>query len=391
TDVNQKSLADFVCCHLQPLQEDGKIQYSFTFTDTSDNAGEFQRSLALYRDFYALKKRVEHTTKSYHQLPQVLFIALVNTYNTYIGSLAEAIFHSGKSSAEELKDGRAVTSTYKSSALEMAPDRNITRELASVQPLSCYDQISWLESRFNIPLEAELCISNKLGELIERRNCHVFGQGTVSSQYLDFCRQHNISTEGIDPGDVLEVTAEYFCAAHNAVYEIGLKVGYFLWCNAVPEQATKANAALQEFTFSLIQAQRYKLARRLLQFANTSAYKYADENNRHVFLINGALAAYLDGDRKECNRIVASTDWSTTFPVLELASLVLTEQFNAAAELMRKIGREARPSKGEYLRWPLFQKFRQTPEFTSAFRQIFGTPLTLNEADINIARKSASA
>jgi hypothetical protein len=85
---------------------------------------------------------------------------------------------------------------------------------------------------------------------------------------------------------------------------------------------------------------------------------------------------------------VGSQDWSAHADILKLAHFVLTERFAEAASLMRKLGRKNRPSKAEYLGWPLFEEFRKTPEFLSALQDFFGDE-TLAEAEVRTLQKSA--
>jgi len=182
----------------------------------------------------------------------------------------------------------------------------------------------------------------------------------------------------------------YFANARDVIYASGVKLGYLLWRAVLPDQTAKANGALQDIAFGLIQEQRYQLSRDLLRFANATALEQADANNRHVFLINGALAAYLDGDRQECNRLLSLEDWTMTADILKLAYSVLSEQFSESAALMRKIGSSSRPSKNEYLRWPLFTNFRNTTEFAAAFKEMFGS-ITLSETEVQLSQQAVSA
>ena len=123
------------------------------------------------------------------------------------------------------------------------------------------------------------------------------------------------------------------------------------------------------------------MAQKLLAFATEKLRSYNDENNRIVFLLNRALASYLAGEKDECRRILSSQDWGGQMDILQLANCVLTEQFQQAAALMHKIGKDNRPGKNEYLRWPLFNHFRERPEFITAFREIFGE-VTLRENEV---------
>ncbi len=81
--------------------------------------------------------------------------------------------------------------------------------------------------------------------------------------------------------------------------------------------------------------------------------------------------------------MLGQEDWSAKHDIFRLPHLVLTEQFAEAAAVMRRIGKDSRPTRGEYLRWPLFAEFRKSAEFGAAFKDLFeDVLLTENEATL---------
>lgn len=91
-----------------------------------------------------------------------------------------------------------------------------------------------------------------------------------------------------------------------------------------------------------------------------------------MFLVNRALVYRLQDDKSKCAEILATQDWTAASDAYQLAELVLTEKYEHAAKVMRKIGNDSYPHKADYLHWPLFRDFRKTEQFSTAFKAVFG-------------------
>lgn len=383
----EAQLQDFIADKLELSELEGKNVYRFR--QNGHHAESIHSLIGSYRKFFFARKTLERTKASCRNLPRTFFMMLAHAYDEYVGALCKSLFYLRPELLERSGASLTFAELSKFESLESAREYLVEREIDSLLRKSHVEQVIWLEEKFDIDLRTELAAPPEFIELMERRNLHIHNDGIVSARYLEICGQHKILTVDLKAGHPLEISREYAGAACDVIYEIGVKLGDLLWRKVVPEQNAKANAYLQDLTFSLIQEQRIQLARRLLSFANETLCKYADENNRFVFLLNGALAAYLANDKEECARMLGSQDWSARADILKLAHSVLTERFAEAASLMRKLGRENRPSKAEYLRWPLFEEFRKTPEFLSAFQDVFGD-VTLAEAEVRTLQKSAA-
>jgi hypothetical protein len=383
-EVEQKELDDFINSKLEVSDQSGKRCYRLCPDPGHVDSPGMDGLLVSYEAFYSKKKHLERARASCQSLPASFFMALTSAYEGYLTNLVETLFHLRSEPMETRKEISTPAMLDEPTFTDRSRESSLAQEAECLYGMNHDERIAWLERKFGIELGSELATAPELTELMECRRALVYDNGMVSARYLDVCRQHGLPLRDKQIGDSFEITAEYFAAAHDTVYATGVKLGYLLWRHAVPDQTVKANGALQDLAFGLIQERRYKLARKLLDFGNTVAYKYADDNNRLVFLINGALAAYLDGDKQECDTILGSRDWSSTADILKLAYSVLMERFGETSALMRRIGNAGRPSKGEYLRWPLFEKFRKSAEFSSAFEEIFGS-ITLSEAEIRLA------
>jgi len=235
------------------------------------------------------------------------------------------------------------------------------------------EQFEYLETRFNIgKWEREQdSLWPAFIEVTERRNLFVHTDGFVSNQYLEVCRKNNANIGKIGKGDELKVTPDYFRHAYETLLEMGIKVSQVLWRKQFPEQAKESDRSIANTTYDLLMNKRYGLARNLLSFAATGLKtKLHDEEELLHFKVNLAIALKNLDDKVEFTKCMASEEWHKKRDLFQLAEAVLNERYHDAVILMRKVGKGVH--KADYRRWPLYEKFRNLPEFRAVFRELFG-------------------
>ena len=111
----------------------------------------------------------------------------------------------------------------------------VEKEIESVLRKSHTEQFDWLENKFGLKLRVDLKVWPVFVEVTERRNLFVHSNGMVSHQYLEVCKRHgSIPDPDIIPGKVLSVTRPYFDAAHECLFEVGVKLAQVLWRKVQP-------------------------------------------------------------------------------------------------------------------------------------------------------------
>jgi hypothetical protein len=230
-----------------------------------------------------------------------------------------------------------------------------------------------LDQKSGVPSHSDLPAWPAFIEVTERRNLFAHAEGIVSSQYLTKCRAEGLDLNDTLKGTELYVDGPYFGEATDVICEIGLKLAQVLWRKVIPPEVEEADTSLKDTAFDAIEQERYKLAKALLDFASTTlSRRHASEEWRLSFVINRALAYSLSRDKRRCEEILATEDWSATKDALKLAESALAERFDVAFGLMKKIGPKREIPKGHYLHWPLFSGLRRSPIFAKTIREIFG-------------------
>lgn len=375
----EHQLAEFIESKLSASKQEGRKIYYFRNEDARD-PGRTQLLIGHYRHFFFAQKDLEHIKSFTHDLPRLFFLAMGSIYDAFLMTVFKSALYMRPEVLQQEWDcvGKKITDGCISP--EAIRERLVEKALDRLGGNDGADYRAGLLMKLGIS-SADYEPPVEFIEAMARRRLHLYNNGAVSEIYLELCHRHGFPAERLSVDSHLEITQEYFGAACGVIFETGVKFGHLLWRVVAPQELSRANAALQDLTFGLIQERRYTMARKLLAFATERLRSYNDENNRIVFLLNRALASYLANQKDECRRILSSQDWTGQTDILQLANLVLTEQFQQASVLMRKIGKDSRPSKNEYLRWPLFDQFRKRPEFIAAFREIFGN-VTLTENEV---------
>lgn len=309
-------------------------------------------------------------------VPRALFVSLVSVFDAHIGRLIRHLFRV----RPEVLSSSANTLTYSQlvefGTVENARDYVVEKEVETVLRKSHTEQFDWLEAKFGLPLRKDLPAWPTFIEVTERRNLFVHSNGIVSRQYLEVCKRNSCPiSQNLCVGGPLSLKGEYFWAAHECLFEIGVKLSQVLWRKVQPDDIKAADGSLVTVCYELLVEGRYQLARILLDFATEILPKYSSDEYRLTFVINRAQAYKWLGNEEKARNILSAEDWTAKANKFKLAQMVLLDDFKAAAEFMRRIGSGEHMDTHAYREWPLFKEARKSKEFADAFEEIFKEPL----------------
>lgn len=328
-----------------------------------------------FREWKRRAQTFEHFNLSRVLLPRSLLVSLISQYDAYLGRILRTTFLRKPEilNASEKKISFEALSQF--SSIEAAREYILEKEVEAILRSSHADQFKWMENTLTMPLNKDLASWPNFIELTERRNLFVHTDGVVSSQYIAVCKLHKCKlSDDIKEGERLDVPQEYFIAAHNCIYEIGVKLGHVLWRKLLPEEREVADNHFISTTYELIEKGKWELAIKLLDFACTEFKKFSNEGAQLTLTVNRAQAYKWKGDEDRCKRIMKSVDWSAKSDQYRLADAVLSGDWLRAVKMMRRIGKDGAVDQNNYRDWPLFREFRKQQEFLEAYAEVFGTP-----------------
>lgn len=112
-----------------------------------------------------------------------------------------------------------------------------------------------------------------------------------------------------------------------------------------------------------------------------------NEALRRNYIINKAQALKGLGKQDAALKEIASLDWSAAHSRYLLAIALIKDDFDGAAELMS----EAEFSENSYRTWPIFEAFRDTTQFKTEFRKLFGKDFDQSESKTHTKPVEAAA
>ena len=341
-----------------------------------DESGE--RSVKIpnthYKEWKRQMRRYEHYSLSRTLLPRSLLVTQISQYDAYLGRLLRLIFIRKPEILNSSEKKITFEALNEFASIEAAREYILEKEVETILRSSHSEQFKWMEKAFDLPLTKDLASWPVFIEITERRNLFVHTDGIISSQYITVCKLHKCNLDdSLKEGQRLGVPQLYFKAAHQCIYEIGVKLGHVLWRKIAPEERAKADSHFVKVTYELIESNRFELAIKLLDFACNDFKKFSDEGNQLTLIVNRAQAYKWIGDADRCKNIMRAIDWSAKSDQFRLADAVLAEDWERAANIMRRIGKEGAVDETDYRDWPLFKDFRKQEQFFAAYQDIFGT------------------
>jgi hypothetical protein len=265
--------------------------------------------------------------------------------------------------------------------VETVKESIIEKEIESVLRESHTEQFKWFEKKLALPLRKDLSIWATFIELTQRRNIFVHNDGKVSNQYLQVCKEHNVTLKPeVVLGLELELDMRYFESAFRTLFEIGVKLNQVIRRSLLPQDIESADHSFLIISFELVENRQYQLAKELYDFSDKYIKKFSNEDLRLRILLNRAQAYKWLGQDEECRKIIESVDWTATGELYKLGSAVLLEDYDRAIETMKSIGNNEKIiEKVFYKDWPIFKKFRQIEKFKNAYLEIFSETFEITE------------
>ncbi len=307
-------------------------------------------------------------------LPQALVVALVSQFDLFVARAVRYIFNKKPLMLKAIEKNITYAEIDALGDLEKVKEYLIEKEIECLLRESHIDQIGWFEKKLSTKLQTDQKLIADFVEITQRRNLFVHSDGIVSQQYISKCREYGQDCEGMKAGDKLTVTQEYFSHVSDRLVEIGCKLGQIIWRKIEPEERLKANEALNELTFDLINNGRHKAAADILKLFLEEKKNFAlDDVNEYIVIMNYAQAQKWAGNQTECRKILSGVTWQSKRDDFLLISLVLLDEYDEASRVMKLLGKERHTiNKVNYQYWPIFKEFRKSDIFLKTFKEIYG-------------------
>ena len=348
--------------------------------EETEDSKKYRFKVENQKEHDSLKKRIRRSRDALTVIPKSLLISMVASYDSFLGKLVRSLYES----KPEILHGGERQITYSQlkefNSIKDAENYILEKEIETLLRKSHSDQFKQLEKDFKIKLQPREAIWKRFIEITERRNLLVHCDGVISSQYVRVCKDHSVNLGSKSRlGSKLHIDPKYFFIAHRVFYEIGLALTHTLWRKVLPEQIDDADGYLNQSGFDLLAEKNFPLAKVVFEFASQELPKHSSEQYRLMFLVNLCIAYIQTEEKEKALALLDSEDWSAKSENFQLANNVLREEYEKAAIIMDEIS-TSRITKRDYTNWPLFENFRNTDEFQTAYEKKFNEPFTLSES-----------
>ena len=363
-------------------QEEGEDEQGKKYTSykvSSDNIEEFPK----------IHKHLNRTDIAIKIIPRNFIVSIISQYDAFLGDLMRTLYEINPNIIRSSEKEINAEDLFTYETIDELKNHIIDKEVDTLLREGHYEQLLILEKKISVVADKKFTLTTNLPvlssfiELTQRRNLFVHTNGSSTKQHLEISKKWKFKTECDSVNQELIANPEYCQKAYSILYEMSVKLTHVLWRKFIPLERKEADEHLNQIIYDLLIDNKYELAIEFANFFTDVIKKFSSEQFRKFVIVNKAIAYKMLDKEKECKQVIKSEDWSIGNE-FKLAKLILEDSFVEAKELMMKIGdNDEVVNKKAYENWPLFEKFRLTEEFKSAFLELFKVEFTLEERQEN--------
>jgi hypothetical protein len=300
---------------------------------------------------------------------QQAVVALVSRFDEFLAGILNIVLHER---AEWLKSDKTLTyrELLELQSISTAISGVVRKEIDSLMRESHDEQIRYIDTKLKLGLKDNFSGLAEFLEVTERRNLFAHTGGRVSQQYLDNCARHGADTGKAKVGDQVSVAPQYFERAFLLAFELGLRISQGSYRRLFTNHLEQADISLNHLTIRFLASGEWALAETINDFQIAVPPNLRGDGEYYYFaLINRAIAQKFAG--KDYKQGLKATSWSAFHPKYQLALEVLNDEFDKAEKTMGNEAVKLSVGKSGFRTWPLFRKFRSTPQFARGYKRHF--------------------
>ena len=330
------------------------------------------------KDLIATLKEYDRISNSklLNLMERSFFIGIFTEYDRFIGNLLDAIYTKKPELYKTLKKEISLSDLIEISNIEDIKRNILEEEIDSFRRGSYVEQFSDLESKFSIDTLKKFDDWPSFIECAQRRNLMTHNGGCVSQQYLKVCIKEGFKFPQVPKiGQELTLGPDYLFDTLKSISKIAFMLTHTLWRKIFPEEVSLADKAMNNSIYFLLEQKRWRTASEFGEFSLSKMMcKETTSILKMIRIVNTSIALKFNKNNDRALQLLNEVDWSATTRDFKLAVAVMKDDFQLASEIMKDIGKNGElVDELAYYQWPLFEDFRGSPQFQSAFYEIYGT------------------
>lgn len=319
-----------------------------------------------------------------------LFVGIFTEFDVFMGSLLKCLYTGKPEILKGISREITLAELTNFETLEAVKLDLLDKEIDAFRRESYVEQFEAVERKFKVSTLRKFHEWPEFVEISQRRNLMTHTGGLISEQYISVCEREGYKFASSPSLNArLEIDPTYIWRSFFVMQKVAFMLAHTLWRKVFPADAKRAQEAANDAVYALLQRRHWNLASEIGAFLLTDSMRQdLDEMTLKVRLINTAIGCKFANQEERCFKLLDDADWSASVREFKLAVSVLRDDFDAAAGLMRDIGK-----KGElieqiaYHTWPLFRSFRNDQRFHSAYKAVYGVDFatTFQKSEVGTA------
>lgn len=323
-------------------------------------------------------------------LMRSLFVGIFSEYDVFIGDLLQAIHEKKPDLFKGIRREITLSELLEFPSVEAVKQDILDKEIDSFRRNSYVEQFAELESKFDVKLRSFTEWPDFV-ELGQRRNLMTHNGGICSEQYILVCEKSGHKfVEKPKCGDDLMPSGKYFMNALLITSKVAFMLTHTLWRKLMPDDIDVADTAMNNVIFDLLSREWWQFAAEFGKFGlSEPMLRKSNDLNKRIRLINAAIGLKHTNKLDDARALLKTMDWTASLRDFQLAIHILKGEYKEAAVIMKFIGKSGEiVDQLAYHTWPLFQDFRDQPEFHETYELVYKTPFIANatkEAQAKVA------
>lgn len=328
--------------------------------------GQLVIPIRKYKKYKELSKRTFQNSRMIEMCPKFTISHLVQIYDSFLTKmLSETLFfYPGVFSLcdkalklEMIKDDKSVDAVKK---------RFISYQIEEIMRDSHLKQIEWIDKKFKTSIKSFNMIKDFL-LLTELRNIVIHNNGKINGIFKSNLKKFGLDVSGYKINTAASLDYKTIVQSFDAVISLMVMIYASLCCKVFKKEELLITAVNNEIIYEYLSERNYRKVHLLSTLLIYSGLNIP-QGTLDVVKINLAIA-YMNSSIDKYKEIVE--ELSSNDDDIKLARAVLLEQYDLAANLFKKQGKNEVLYRGSF-EWPLFDNFRKTEIFKNTFKEVFG-------------------
>lgn len=319
--------------------------------------------------------------RGFDLLPSAVLLTIVATFDTLAADVVRTILELKPDRYSSSDKTISVADILSMKSFDDVKSKLLNDEIYQYSRGSHEEQVKYIEKQFHIKIIENWKRWPDFIEIFERRNLLAHGEKRFTQRYAEICKSQGHKGSEKLVGKEIELTTNYLSQSVDTLLEFFMLLIFSVWRKQIPEEEQSAFDLINHVIYRLITDERYRVPINVTEYVLGLKGVSVTEATRLMLIVNLA-SAYRHQDNKELViQTLKRADWSAASDNYKICVAALREDVDEVVTLMAPCVSSNKISKDDFREWPVFSFVRDSDEYRSEFKKIFGENLFDPSAD----------